>query len=157
MFSKADAKAWNQRFYTNFGTYMLKHVPQADPGLRASLKWLNYRTGVKDIYFRLEADKNKAIVAIDLQHPDEGVRELFFEQFQEFKGILESIAGPLIWDENYTLENGRQVSRIYQQLGGVNYYKEDDWHTIFPFFEKYLLAFDEFWADFKEVFVQLAN
>ena len=153
MFSRDEAKAWNERFYTLYGTYMRRHQPQAE-GAR---QWLNYRTGVKNIFFRVEAKSREALASIELQHPDEGVRQLFLAQFAEFKKALESHTGPLIWEENYTLENGRTVSRIYQQQKGVSLYKEDDWHQIFPFFEKYLLGFDAFWADFREAFIDLAE
>ena len=153
MFTRDEAKAWNERFYTLFGVYMRRHEPQAE-GAR---QWLNYRTGVKHLFFRVEASARGAIASIDIQHPDEGMRELFFEQFQEFQKALESHTGPLIWDNDYSLDNGRLICRIYQKKEEVSLYKEDDWHQIFPFFEKYLLGFDAFWADFREGFIELAE
>lgn len=154
MFSKAELRAWNERFYTAFGVFMRKHQPQADWGL----KWLNYHTGVKDIYFRVEADKKAGRVSIDLQQPDPGMRELFFEQFLEFRKILESyMETELIWDEAYTLPNGRIISRIYVEKKGLNIFKEDDWRDFFEFFETYLLRLDAFWADFKPAFEELAS
>jgi hypothetical protein len=153
MFSRDEARALNERFYTLFGTYMRRHQPQAE-GAR---QWLNYRTGVKDIFFRIEASGKGAIAAIDLQQADEGLRQLFWEQFLEFQKALESHTGPLIWDPAYELPYGRSIARIYQKQEGVSLYKEDDWHQIFPFFEKHLLAFDAFWADFREGFIDLAE
>lgn len=153
MFTRDEAKAWNERFYTLFGTYMRRHQPQAE-GAR---QWLNYRTGVKNIFFRVEAGSGWAQVAIDVQQPDAGMRYLFFEQFQEFRKVLESHTGPMHWEKDHSLPNGRIISRIYQKQEEVSLYKEDDWHRIFPFFEKYLLALDAFWADFREGFIQLAE
>lgn len=153
MFSRDEAKALNERFYTLLGTYMRKHPPQAE-GAR---QWLNYRTGVKHIFFRVEATGKEALASIDLQHPDEGVRQLFFDQLKEFQKALESHTGSLLWDEVYTLENGRVISRVYQKQEGLSLYRQDDWHQIFPFFEKYLLGFDAFWADFREAFVALSE
>lgn len=153
MFSRDEAKALNERFYTLFGIYMRRHEPQAE-GAR---QWLNYRTGVKNIFFRVEATGKEATASIDLQHPDEGVRQLFFEQFQVFQKALEAHTGPLIWTRDYSLTNGRTIDRIYQQQVGVSLFREDDWHHIFPFFEKYLLGFDAFWADFREAFIDLAE
>lgn len=154
MFSKAEASAWNERFYTAFGVFMRKHQPQADWGL----KWLNYNTGVKDIYFRVEADKKAGRVSIDLQQPDPGMRELFFEQFLEFRKMLESyLETELIWEEACELPNGRTISRIYVEKAGLNIYKEDDWRDFFEFFETYLLRLDAFWADFKPAFEELAS
>ena len=153
MFSRDEAKALNERFYTLFGTYMRRHQPQAEE----ARQWLNYRTGVKNIFFRVEATGKAALASIDLQHPDEGVRQLFYEQFQEFQKALESHTGPLIWDQAYSLNNGRVISRIYQKQEGISLYREEDWHQIFPFFEKYLLGFDAFWADFREAFIALSE
>ncbi len=154
MFSKAEASAWNERFYTAFGVYMRKHEPVADYGL----KWLNYQTGVKDVFFRVEADKKGGRVSIDLQHPDEGLRELFFEQFREFsKMMLSYLETEMIWDKEYVLPNGRIISRIYVEKKGLNIYKEDDWRDFFEFFETYLTRLDAFWADFKLVFEDFAQ
>lgn len=154
MFSKAEARALNEQFYTAFGVYMRKHVPQADFGL----KWLNYQTGVKDLYFRVEADKKGGRVSIDLQHPDEGIRALFFEQFQEFRKLLEEyLQVEMIWDEAYELPGGRLISRIYVEKEGLNMYNQDDWREFFEFFEKYLIRIDAFWSDFKPVFEALAS
>ncbi|WP_225000164.1 DUF4268 domain-containing protein [Cesiribacter sp. SM1] len=153
MFTRDEAKAWNERFYTLFGTYMRRHEPQAE-GAR---QWLNYRTGVKGIFFRVEATGKEAVASIDLQQADEGVRKLFFDQFVEFRKALESHTGPLYWEEEYSLSSGRIISRIYQKQQEVSLFRQDDWHQIFPFFEKYLLGFDAFWADFREGFIELAE
>lgn len=154
MFSKAEARALNERFYTAFGVYMRKHQPQADYGLR----WLNYNTGVKEVYFRVEADKKSGRVCIDLQHSDAGMRALFFEQFLEFKKMLESyLETGLVWDEQYLLPNGREISRIYVQKEGLSLYNEDNWRDFFEFFEFYLIRLDAFWTDFKMVFEKFAK
>lgn len=154
MFSKAEAKALNERFYTAFGIFMRKHQPGSDYGL----SWLNYKTGVKEVFFRVEADKKSGRVCIDLQHPDEGMRTLFFEQFLEFRKMLESyMETELVWDEQYMLPNGREISRIYIQKEGISLYNEDDWRDFFEFFETYLLRLDAFWADFKPAFEELAS
>lgn len=155
MFSKAEARAWNERFYTAFGVYMRKHMPMADIGL----KWLNYQTGVKDIYFRVEADKKAGRVSIDMQHSDEGMRALFFEQFQEFRKLLEGeyLQTEMIWDDAYELPGGRLIARIYIEKEELNMFDQDDWRDFFEFFETYLTRLDAFWADFKPVFEELAS
>ena len=50
-----------------------------------SVKWLNYPTNVKDIYFRIQCNKSSASIFIDIQHRDEEIRKLFYEQFLELK------------------------------------------------------------------------
>lgn len=154
MFKRGELREWNKRFYTTFGVYMRKHTPQSD----YKLKWLNYKTGIKSIFFKVEATKRTGIVAIDITHSDEGMRELFFEQFVEFRKAFESyVTGEWIWDKEYELDNGQTICRIYIQKEGINVFKEDDWGDFFYFFEKHLVELDNFWTDFKEGFRMLAD
>ena len=50
--------------------------------------WINYKTGEKDIYFRMNADNKKASIGIELTHKDEDIQALYFEQFQQLKKLL---------------------------------------------------------------------
>ena len=110
-------------------------------------------------YFRMEVDHNGAKVCIDIQHRDEEIRELFYEQFQEFRGLLQaSLGDDLIWEKEYVLEEtGKRVSRIYNHLQYKNIYRKEDWRELFGFLEPNLLGFDEFWADFRDVFIELSR
>jgi len=60
------------------------------------------------------------------------------------------------WEPNFYREETRiEISRIYQEIEGVNYFVKDDWSELFRFFERYQVPFDEFWGDFKGVFEAL--
>jgi hypothetical protein len=61
----------------SFGQYM-SPVHSAE-GER--INWINYKTGEKNIYFRMHADHSKASIAIEITHKDDGVQALYFEQF----------------------------------------------------------------------------
>ncbi len=78
MYSKDEASQLKQEFWTAFGQY-ISPVPSAD-GLRVN--WVNYKTGLKHVYFKMQADKRIAAIAIEMTHPDPGIQELFFEQFK---------------------------------------------------------------------------
>ncbi len=153
MYGKEEAIALRKLFWTSFGKYV-GHNKSAS-GKKA--KWLNYKTGVKDIYFRMDVDKRTARVSIDLQHNDVGIRALFFDQFKEVKTVFEGITktSEWIWVEDYTDGYNKQISRIYVEIDQVNMYDKNTWNVIFPFFAKYLLALDEFWEEFKDLFKQL--
>ena len=47
-----------------------------------TINWLNYKTGIKHLYFRMDADNDQATIAIDLSHPDRLVQQQYFEQLQ---------------------------------------------------------------------------
>ena len=83
MYSKEHKREIKTLFYTSFGKYMSKN--NASTG---KIKWLNYPTQVKDIYFRISLQSKYAEVYIDLQHQDQGLRNLFYDQFLELKTVL---------------------------------------------------------------------
>ena len=146
MYSKDEASQLKQEFWTAFGQYM-SPVLSAE-GLRAN--WVNYKTGLKHVYFRMNADKRNASIAIEMAHPDAGIQELFFEQFKEYKNILHDTLGETWdWDLHATDESGKTISRIYTQLNGVNIFNKNDWPALISFFKPRMIALDEFWSDVK--------
>jgi hypothetical protein len=152
MYSRQEASQLRQEFWTVFGQYMT-------PVLSAEgekINWINYKTGEKDISFRMQADNKKASVAIELTHKDKDIQQLYFEQFLQLKRIFNETAG----DEwNWMLlthdENGRMISRIYAEHTGVSIYKKEDWPTLISFFKPRIIALDEFWSQAKYTFEAL--
>ena len=84
MYSKDEAARLKQEFWTTFGQYMA--LENSSEGMR--INWINYKTGIKYLYFKMEADNKKLRIGIEISHPDPGIQELIFEQFKEFKNIL---------------------------------------------------------------------
>lgn len=152
MFSKEEAKRLTKLFWTSYGKFMGKHQSY----LGKNIKWVNYKTGIKDAYFRLRADSKRAEIAIELQHKDEGIRELFYEQFLELKAVFTSMVGEWIWEKDIYNEQGIKISKIYIPFEErVNIYDQNTWKECFEFFEKNIVALDEFWGEFNEIFKTL--
>src|SRR3989338_211237 len=95
VFSKEEARLHRIEFWTAFGVYMRQHFSASG----TKQKWVNYHTGVKGIFFRLDAEPRFARVAITLEQPDPGIRALFFEQWEEIRSYLESVS-----ETNWTWE-----------------------------------------------------
>jgi len=153
MFTKEEKKAIKTEFWTSFGVYMRKHNKEF-----GRVHWVNYKTKIKDLYFRLDLTSKKATFSIDLQHVDDGIRELFYEQFTELKVVLHDAVGEeLIWDEIVFNEFEKPVSKIHVELENVNIYNKNDWQEVFGFFEKRIVGLHRFWLDFNEIFIQLQN
>jgi len=149
MYSKDEVSQLKQEFWTAFGQYM-SPVLSAE-GLRVN--WVNYKTGLKHIYFRMEADKRSATIAIELAHPDAGIQELFFEQFKELKNILNAAVGePWEWQLHTTDDYGKTTSRIFKQIDGVSIFNKADWPALISFFKPRIIALDEFWSDARYAF-----
>jgi hypothetical protein len=153
MYSKAHVKELTSLFWTSFGKYMGKHTPQ----YQKNTKWVNYRTGVKSVYLRLRADKKSCEIAIEIQNPEDSVRQLFYEQFLELKKVFESTAGEWIWEPKYFNEFGHEISKIYLQKSDVHLYIQDTWKDMFQFYEQHIVDFDEFWSEFNEILKQLED
>ena len=144
MYSKAEVTQLRQAFWTAFGQYMAP-VPSAEGD---TTNWINYKTGLKNVYFRMQADKTRASIGIELTHPDAGIRELFWEQFQELRTLLhETLGEEWIWQADYTAANGEQLSRIYTEMTPVNLFSRDDWPRLISVLKPRLVALDAFWAD----------
>ncbi|GAA4376640.1 DUF4268 domain-containing protein [Hymenobacter koreensis] len=152
MYSKIEAAHLRQAFWTTFGQYM-QPVPSAEG---VPTNWINYKTGLKHVYFRLHADGKQARIAIEITHPDAGLRELFFEQFRELKAMLEETTGEAwTWAPEAEDANGQPIARIYQELVPANLFNRDDWPRLISFFKPRLMALDEFWSTAQYAFEEL--
>ncbi len=121
------------------------------------VNWTNYKTGVKHIYFRMQAGHRDASIAIEIAHPDEGVQELFYEQFSEFRKALETHLGePWTWELHTKDTYGKTISRIYKDLPGVSIFRQEDWPALISFFKPRIIALDAFWSERKYPFEELS-
>ena len=152
MYSKGEASQLKQAFWTAFGQYMAP-VLNAD-GLKTN--WINYKTGLKHVYFKMQADSKTATISIEIAHPDAGVQELFFEQFKELKNILNGVLNePWDWQLHHPDEYGKLISSIGTQIGNVSIFNKNDWPSLISFFKPRIIALDEFWVDTKYAFDSL--
>ncbi|MFM2377034.1 MAG: hypothetical protein RLZZ165_2131 [Bacteroidota bacterium] len=141
-------------FWTAFGIYMRQFPPTHDP----KTKWVNYHTGVKGIYFRLEAEPAMVRVSVTLEHSDPGIRALFYEQWEELRTFLDRASSQSwTWVPKASLQDGRAISRIYVEKGGVRVFERSNWPEIFEFMSRALVPLDRVWADCHEVFQDLAD
>lgn len=149
MYSRAETSKIRTDFWIAFGQYM-KPVPNAQ-GRR--INWPNYRTGIKDIYFRMRAERDFASIGIELGHADEEMQELFFDQFLQLKKLLlASVGEEWTWKLHTKNEMGQTVSKIELVLPGVNVMERDDWPKIIGFLKPRIIALDEFWDNVKPGF-----
>jgi hypothetical protein len=149
MYTREQASQLKQAFWTAFGQYMAP-VPSAE-GIKVN--WSNYKTGLKNVYFRMEADNKKATIAIELTHADMDIQEIFYEQFDELKNILHSYLNEeWEWALHTRDENERTVSKIYREISPVSIYNQDHWPALISFFKPRIMALDEFWSNAKYAF-----
>jgi hypothetical protein len=149
MYSKAESSRIRKDFWTTFGQYM-KPVPSATG---EKVNWQNYKTGVKNIFFRMEAEKDFASVGIELAHADLELQQLYFDQLQSLQKLLESeTEEKWDWELHHEDEFGKVTSRVYKIVKGVNVMNESDWPDLITFLKPRIIALDAFWANVKPAF-----
>jgi hypothetical protein len=149
MYSRAEASKVRTEFWIAFGQYM-KPVPNAQG---RKINWPNYRTGIKDIYFRMRAERDYASIGIELGHADVELQELFFDQFKELKNLLQSsLQEEWEWKLHAQNDMGQTVSKIEKILHGINVMEKEDWPKIITFLKPRIIALDEFWDNVKPGF-----
>ena len=149
MYTKEEAAKVRQKFWTSFGQYM-KPVPGASG---EKVNWLNYKTGIRQIYFRMDADYEKATIAIDIRHSTEAERLHYYNQFISLKKLLHQTTGyQWDWQKEATDDNGYTISRISQTYNEINILRETDWPAIIGFLKLRMMALDNFWELVKDGF-----
>jgi|TARA_B110000114_G_C14815457_1_gene286438 hypothetical protein len=154
MYSKEYKSEMKKLFYTSFGKYMSKNKSIND----TKIKWLNYKTDIKDLYFKIDCNENYTKILIDIQHSDDEIRNLFFDQFLELEKLfIKTMGEKWTWDSEYLNSYGQKSSQISKTLKKVNIYDKKTWVTSFNFLEKRFIKIDKFWLNFYEVFKALEN
>lgn len=139
MFSKEESRLLRQEFWTSFG----KSFPR---------KWILYDTKIKGFSFKFHFDTKKAWVALDLEDDLEN-RINYWEKLLSMRSILEEdYIADLIFEEEYYLENGKEISRIYFPIDKkVSIHNKNSWQEVMEFFNEYMSKFEAFFEDYKEI------
>lgn len=139
MFSKEESRQIKQLFWTSFG----KSFPR---------KWLLYNTKIKGLSFKFHFNNKTALVALDLED-DLEKRIMYWEKLQSLKSILlNDYLADAIFEEEYFLDNGKELSRIYVLLDHkVSIHNKNAWQEVMLFFNEKMNAFESFFEDYKDV------
>jgi hypothetical protein len=143
LYSKDEASQIRQGFWTAFGQYIAPRL-SAD-GLR--INWINYKTGIKHLSFKMQTGNREAYIAIEISHPDASMQELMFEQFKELKTVFDTnINEEWDWELHTRDENNKLISRIIKTLPSASIFNRNDWPNLISFFKPRIIALDEFWS-----------
>jgi hypothetical protein len=138
MYSKEEAKNVRQQFWTMFGK-------------RYDRKWLLYDTKLKDINLKFSFEDRRALVSIDINHDDAIFRAYYYEKLISLKNIMkEEVSEELIFEENYILESGKTISRVFVMYEGVKIQKQTDWPEVYEFFYTYMDRLESFFREYKD-------
>lgn len=138
MFSKEASRVLRHEFWTSFG----KSFPR---------KWILYDTKIKGFSFKFHFDTKSALVAIDLEDDLEN-RIKYWEKLQSLQTILkEGYLPNAIFEEEYFLDNEKEISRIYVPLEQkVSIHNKNNWRDVMEFFNTHMALFENFFEDYKD-------
>lgn len=111
------------------------------------INWVNYKTGQRDIFFRMQADHRKAVIAIEITHRDAGVQQRYFEQLAAMRNIFEDfLGGDWHWQLHGVDEQGKLVSRVFAERENLSIFRKEDWPGLISFFKPRIIGLDAFWS-----------
>jgi hypothetical protein len=138
MYSKEETQRLKREFWIAFA----EKYPR---------KWVLYDTKIKDFSFKFYVDNKKAQVLIDIEHRNDEKRMLYFEKLESLKTILEdNFIKDLVFEKNFTLENGKIISRIWVEKLGFGVSNKNYWDEIFDFFNEKMLALELFYLEYGD-------
>ena len=137
MFSKEEAANLKKEFWTAFG----KSFPK---------KWLLYDTKIKDFSFKFYADNKKAEVSLNIEMPDEVFRNAYFKKIQSLENLWREEIPELLFDKNYTLENGKLISKIWVEILDISLFNKNFWRDIFEFFVENMSKFEQLFLEYED-------
>lgn len=139
MFSKEESAQLRKEFWTSFG----KSFPK---------KWLLYNTKIKGFSFKFVADRKKAMVCLDIENPEELINLLYFDKMISLKSLLENELPRIIFNDDYELESGKKIHRIYVPFEGkFSIYNKNTWRDCFEFYMETMPKFETFFFEYEDV------
>lgn len=138
MYSKKENQQLKQEFWVKFAE---KH-PR---------KWVLYDTKIKDFSFKFYVDNKKAQVSIEIESRNQEKRYAYFEKFEALKNIIEKeFLKDLVYEKDFTLENGKTISKIWLEKLGITVSNRNNWDEIFDFFHEKMNALEMFYLEYDE-------
>ena len=138
MFSKEESRLLREDFWTSFG----KSFPR---------KWVLYDTKIKGFSFKFHFDTKTALVALDFEDDLEN-RITYWEKLQSMKTILlDDFLPDAIFEEEYFLDNTKEISRIYIPLEQkVSIHNKNSWRDVMEFFNEKMDKFEQFYLEYED-------
>lgn len=152
MYSRAQASQIREAFWTALGRFM---APTPDSEGEKT-NWINYATGHKGLYFRMDVDAKQASISVLMRQTDPLLQTLYFEKFDELRTwFTDTLGEEWTWEPDGHDEHGKPVSKIYTVLPGVSIFRQEDWPAIITFLRPRMIALDAFWNEVKDGFEEL--
>jgi len=146
MFSKEEAKELRLEFWRKLNN-RTRRLPRQNGRKK---KWISDHTDIKGLDLRFDIDREKAIVALEINKKQEKKRLELYERLEACKTIFENTFGkPLTWDYLYKKPNGNQVCRIYVEMN-ADLYKVEEWPQVSFFLIDNMMRMEKAFLEVKD-------
>lgn len=138
MFSKTETQALKKNFWIQFGKIYTR-------------KWLLYDTKIKDVSLKFEIEPRKVAVGFFIECKSDELRKIYYMKLLSLKTILiENYLPDVLFEEHFTLENGKEISKIWVEKQGIKLYNQDNWNEIYTFFFEKMEKFEYFFNEYQD-------
>lgn len=146
MFSKEEAKELRELFW-----HKLENRTRRLPGQKGKkIKWIFDNTGIKGVDLRFDINRERAIVALEINHRNEDRRLQLYEKLEACKTIFETAyEGSLTWDYLYTKNQDKEVCRVYEQIP-ADIYHQEQWPETMKFMINRMLRLEKAFLEVKD-------
>ncbi len=147
MYNREELKQLKKEFWEGFGMYC-SQIPALK---NRKSKFMLYNTKMKGIELKFDANRKGASVILEINLSDEKARLDKFEQFENFKSLLEKdFPNGLIWDYEFIRESGEKVSRIYSFKSDLDIHRRIQWMEFYQFLSTEMLKLEKAFRTIKE-------
>jgi len=153
MFTKEEEKNIRLEFWQK-----LNNKTRRLPGQKGRKRfWIYDNTGIKGLDLRFDVDRNKACVALEINHSSEERRLMLYEKLQATKSLFETeFGGPLIWDFAYEKPTGEMVCRVYTQRPG-DILNKSEWPKMTYFLIDNMIRLEKAFLEVKDYMQSTIN
>jgi hypothetical protein len=146
MFTKEQAKELRLEFWRK-----VENRTRRLPGQKGlPKKWILDNTGIKGVDLRFEVTREKACVALEINHRDEDRRLKLYAKLDACKTLFEEMYdAPLTWDLAHEKETGQHVSRVFAEISG-DIYNQELWPDMVRFLVDNMLRMEKAFLEVKD-------
>lgn len=147
MYSKEVSKKIRLQYWNRFKSWSgRKRIKQGKKG-----RWMMNDTGMKQLKLKFHFDEQIAQACIEVDTKNLDKRIEIWEKLESLRSILEKKAAfQLQWALDYQLDNGKTVSRVYDQMNNVNIYNNECWKTVNDFLFSRMSVLEEFYIEYRD-------
>ena len=105
---------------------------------------------------RFDVSREGALVILELGNRNENKRLKAYEFLEKYKPIIEDgFKNGLQWEFYHErLDSGAEVCRIYTQLNGVDFHRQNQWPDIYNFFIENMLKLERNFLEIRDLLIE---